>query len=99
MCHLLKDSSPNVQKMAYRILQESARKWTEHLVIEAGVDVEDTVKTELPSALLDILQRSTQYEDEMEYDEQVRSARLYQVAVLTHTLGPVRVSFGVDDSI
>jgi E3 ubiquitin-protein ligase listerin len=73
MCHLLKDSSADVQKMSYHLLQESARKWTEHLVIEAGVDVEDTAKIELPSELMEILQRSTQPEDEMEYDEQVHT--------------------------
>jgi hypothetical protein len=58
MSHLILDSSINVQKMAYQFLQGAARKRTEHLVIEAGVDTEDTFKAELPFEILDILQRT-----------------------------------------
>jgi hypothetical protein len=58
MCHLILDSSTNVQKTAYQFLQGAARKRTEHLVIEAGVDTEGTVKADLPVEILDILQRT-----------------------------------------
>ena len=58
MCHLILDSSTDVQKMAFQFLQQAARKRTEHLVIEAGVDTEGTFKADLPVELLDMLQRT-----------------------------------------
>ncbi|KAK7059773.1 delta-9 fatty acid desaturase protein [Favolaschia claudopus] len=58
MCHLLVDPSVDVQKMTYQLLTVAARKRTEHFVIEAGVDVDATVKADLPPELLDILQMS-----------------------------------------
>ncbi|KAJ7074942.1 hypothetical protein B0H15DRAFT_1027322 [Mycena belliarum] len=58
MCHLLADPSADVQKMTYQLLTVAARKRTEHFVIEAGVDVDATVKADLPLELLDILQTS-----------------------------------------
>lgn len=57
MCHLLTDNSPDVQRMSYHLLQSAASKFTEHLVVEAGVDTEGTVKSELPEELLAILQQ------------------------------------------
>lgn len=57
MSHLVMDSSTDVQKMAYHFLEGAAKKRTEHFVIEAGVDAEATVKADLPSEILDILQR------------------------------------------
>ncbi|OCH91295.1 hypothetical protein OBBRIDRAFT_887096 [Obba rivulosa] len=57
MCHLVRDTSAEVQKMAYQLLHESARKYTEYMVIEAAVDSEATMKPELPAELIDILQR------------------------------------------
>lgn len=57
MCHLVTDHSLEVQKMGYGILRTAAKKRTEHLVIEAGVDTESTVKATLPSELMDIVQR------------------------------------------
>lgn len=71
MCHLLSDSSPDVQKMAYRLLQDAAKKRTEHLVIEAGVDAEATVEAALPPELLDILHRTFNQGDGLGLDEQV----------------------------
>jgi E3 ubiquitin-protein ligase listerin len=71
MYHLLTDSSVDVQKTTYHVLQESARKWTEHLVIEAGVDTEGTSKIELPSKLLEFIQQSIPFEKDAEHDEQV----------------------------
>ncbi|KAI0263034.1 hypothetical protein BC834DRAFT_828029 [Gloeopeniophorella convolvens] len=58
MSHLLFDPSANVQKMAYELLREAAHKRTEHLVIEAGVDTEEIVKSLLPLELVSLLQQS-----------------------------------------
>ncbi|GLB39355.1 putative ring finger [Lyophyllum shimeji] len=58
MCHLVMDSSIDVQKMAYQFLQTAAEKRTEYLVIEAGVDAEAAFNATIPLELLDILQRS-----------------------------------------
>lgn len=63
MCHLLTDSSTEVQKMAYQLLHEAAKKYTEHLVIETAVDVEDTIKIELPTELLKIIHRTLDPDD------------------------------------
>ncbi|KAL0570451.1 hypothetical protein V5O48_011508 [Marasmius crinis-equi] len=59
MCHLLMDSSVDVQKMAYGLLRQAAKKRTEHLVVEAGVDTEDKFKAELPHELLVALQQQS----------------------------------------
>jgi hypothetical protein len=77
MCHLLTDPSTDVQMTAYHLLQGAAKKRTEYLVIEAGVDAEATVKDGLPKELLDILQQSLAFNqiDEFEQDEQVRVLR------------------------
>lgn len=73
MCHLLMDSSDNVPKMSYKILQVSAAKYTEHLVLEASVESESTVPLELPPELVQLLQSSLE-EDETpdSVHEQVR---------------------------
>ena len=63
MCHLLTDSSTEVQKLAYQLLHEGTKKHTEHLVIETAVDVDDAVKIELPAELLDIISRSLDPDD------------------------------------
>ncbi|EIN09055.1 hypothetical protein PUNSTDRAFT_102600 [Punctularia strigosozonata HHB-11173 SS5] len=55
MCHLVMDPSTDVQKMSYQLLQEAARKRTEFLVVEAGVDTEGTFKAELPQELVILL--------------------------------------------
>ena len=73
MCHLVTDGSVNVQRMAYQLLHEAAKKYTEHLVIEAAVDVEGTMKIELPIELLDILQRNLNQEDFDEFGQVMRS--------------------------
>ncbi|KAF9255353.1 hypothetical protein L218DRAFT_1008664 [Marasmius fiardii PR-910] len=59
MCHLLSDPSVDVQKMAYKLLQQVAKKRTEHLVVEAGMDTEDKFKAELPHELLVALQQQS----------------------------------------
>ncbi|EKM56485.1 uncharacterized protein PHACADRAFT_92839 [Phanerochaete carnosa HHB-10118-sp] len=63
MCHLLLDASEAVPKMAYKILQASATKYTEHLVLEASVDSEATVPLNLPPELVQLLQSSLSDED------------------------------------
>lgn len=55
MSHLLSDPSVDVQKMAYDLLREAAKKRTEYLVIESGVNTED-VKIDLPVELVNLLQ-------------------------------------------
>ncbi|KAF9258177.1 hypothetical protein L218DRAFT_964691 [Marasmius fiardii PR-910] len=59
MCHLLSDPSVDVQKMAYKLLQQVAKKRMEHLVVEAGMDMEDKFKAELPHELLVALQQQS----------------------------------------
>ncbi len=54
--------------MAYELLQEAARKRTEHLVIEAGLDTESVVKSLLPWELVSLLQQSLDIVD-IEEDE------------------------------
>lgn len=58
--HLLNDKSVEVQKMAYQLLHESAKKRTEYIVIEAGVPgpESDSIKPELPPELIAFLQQS-----------------------------------------
>ena len=69
MCHLVMDASASVQRMAYQLLQEAAKKYTEELVIEAAVDTEGTMKPELPVELLDVLQQSLNHDDTEEYGQ------------------------------
>jgi len=61
MCHLIQDTSPTVQKKAYQLLQEAAKKRTEYFVIEAAVDTEGVVRAELPIELMAIVQRDMQF--------------------------------------
>jgi hypothetical protein len=58
MTHLLSDFSADVQTKAYRLLQTSAKKRTEHLVLEAGVNVDATFDAALPPELISLLQSS-----------------------------------------
>lgn len=78
MCHLLADSSVEVQKMIYPFLHEAAKKRTEYLVIEAGVDTDDAVEAQLPTELISILQQSSTLEGDDQ--EHVRTNKF------THTL-------------
>jgi hypothetical protein len=71
MCHLLSDSTPKVQIMSYQFLQQAARRRTEYLVVESGVDTESAVKVELPLELIALLQRDSELENDSEQDEQV----------------------------
>ncbi|KAG6896299.1 hypothetical protein C0992_009252 [Termitomyces sp. T32_za158] len=63
MCHLVMDSSVEVQKMAYHFLALAAKKRTEYLVIEAGVDAEAAVNMDLSRVHLDLLQRNIAIEE------------------------------------
>ncbi|KAH7921570.1 hypothetical protein BV22DRAFT_1096259 [Leucogyrophana mollusca] len=71
MCHLLYDQSSVVLRMSYQLLSEAARKRTEHYVIEAAVDTEDSVQAELPMELVTILQQSMNMGDGLDerFDE------------------------------
>jgi E3 ubiquitin-protein ligase listerin len=71
MCHLLTDSSPEVQKMTHQFLQEAAKKRTEWVVIEAAVDTAGTVKADLPLEVVDLLSRTFDDSDELESGGQV----------------------------
>ena len=64
MVHILLDSSPDVQKMAYSMLQVAAQKRTEHLVIEAGVDTSAEANFELPEEVIAIIQNSLNIEED-----------------------------------
>lgn len=64
MAHLLLDPSPEVAKMSYILLQDATRKWTEYLVIEAGVDTSETTRYELPPELLQVLQTALEMKDD-----------------------------------
>ncbi|KAG7441328.1 uncharacterized protein BT62DRAFT_937246 [Guyanagaster necrorhizus] len=63
MCHLVMDTGTEVQKKAYMLLQQAAYKRTEHMVVEAAVDGENTFKAELPRELVSILQQSLNFDD------------------------------------
>ena len=57
MVNLIMDPSSEIQKMAYQFLQSAAKKRTEYLVIEAGVDAEANFNAEIPLELIDVLRR------------------------------------------
>ncbi|KAK0452099.1 uncharacterized protein EV420DRAFT_1273820 [Desarmillaria tabescens] len=63
MCHLVMDTGTEVQKKAYMLLQQAAYKRTQHMVVEAAVDTENTFKAELPPELLIILQQAINFDD------------------------------------
>lgn len=75
MVHLLLDPSPELAKTAYGLLQGAAAKHTEYLVVEAGVDVSEDAKFELPKELLLVLQQSLESDDILA--ETVWSSYLY----------------------
>ena len=66
MCHLLLDASESVPKMSYKILQLSAAKYTEHLVLEASVESENSVPINLPPELVLLLQSSMPDEESVD---------------------------------
>ena len=92
MCHIITDPSDTVQRMAYKMLKESAAKYTEYLVLEAGVDSEAEIKLELPLELIELLQMSLPEED-------VDTTGLLQVSIFhsrsrSHTLIIPQNAFG-----
>ncbi|KAI0360435.1 hypothetical protein OH77DRAFT_1418351 [Trametes cingulata] len=100
MCHLVTDGSVNVQRMAYQLLHEAAKKYTEELVIEAAVDTEGTMKAELPIELLDILQRSVNQEDIDEYSQEWFGYLLaWMVTLDSFTDASLKVKSGYIDQI
>lgn len=60
------DPSENVPRMSYKILQVSAAKYTEHLVLEASVDNEATVPLNLPIELVELVQSGLQGDDALD---------------------------------
>jgi hypothetical protein len=71
MCHLVTDHSIEVQKLSYGILHIAARKRTEYLVVEAGVETESISESStLPPELLDIVQRHVNLSNLEDEDEQ-----------------------------
>ncbi|CAL1708694.1 unnamed protein product [Somion occarium] len=76
MCHLVTDSSVNVQIMAYHMLREAATKRTEYVVVEAAVDTEIEFKAELPLELIDLLQRSLVQEEESQDHHNIMASLL-----------------------
>ena len=77
MVHLLSDPSSTVLKVSYDLLREAAKKRTEHLVIEAGVDLESSVKIELSPELVSFLQQRTiDLSDPADEEGSVRSFNL-----------------------
>jgi hypothetical protein len=62
--------------MGYHLLQNAARKRTEHYVIESAVDTEDVVKPELPTELLAILQQSLGAGEALDLDDQSTARNL-----------------------
>ncbi|TDL24483.1 hypothetical protein BD410DRAFT_785971 [Rickenella mellea] len=68
MCHLLLDPSADVQKMAYSMLQQAAKRRTEHLVVEAGVDTSGEATFHLPTELLNVLSRALEGNDESQVE-------------------------------
>ncbi|KAL5514390.1 hypothetical protein ACEPAG_2478 [Sanghuangporus baumii] len=67
MAHLILDPSSEVAKMSYSLLFKAAQKWTEYLVVEAGVDTSsETAKYEIPEELVRVLESALQPDDSIE---------------------------------
>jgi hypothetical protein len=66
LVHLVEDSFYSVQKVAYALLKEAAKKRTEHFVIEVGAnlggDEANVVKSVFPLELLEILRKEVDFE-------------------------------------
>lgn len=63
MCHLLLDPSDNNRKLSYQLLKQASARYTESLVVEAGVDTQSSTTIQLPSELMVILQSGINSED------------------------------------
>lgn len=96
MCHLVTDGSSSVQRMAYQLLHEAAKKYTETLVIEAAVDTEGTTTAELPMELLDILQRNLNLEDADDHNEVHYGLHSFRPMGAHISTGMVRLSACLD---
>lgn len=68
MCHLLLDTSPKLQQTAFTIVRQAARRYIEHVVVEAAVDSSDESTIGLPIELLELLRNAFQ-KDEMQDSE------------------------------
>jgi hypothetical protein len=99
MSYLLFDPSTTVQQMAYELLREAARKRTEHLVIEAGVDTESVVKSVLPWELVSLLQQSLDIVDNEEDPSSVSRERRCQSISIDPAAENVRILAWLDDRL
>ncbi|EMD34704.1 hypothetical protein CERSUDRAFT_116892 [Gelatoporia subvermispora B] len=101
MCHLVTDSSAEVQKMAYQLLHESAKKYTENVVIEAAVDSEATMKPQLPAELIEILHRYLNLEANIEAHQQEFFGYLlgWMITFDTFTNASLKVKSGYIDQL
>ncbi|KZT00638.1 uncharacterized protein LAESUDRAFT_708574 [Laetiporus sulphureus 93-53] len=98
-CHIITDSSFDVQRMAYQLLHEAARKYTEHMVIEAAVDSDEQVKVELPSELIEILQRSLNDDPDELHQEYTGYLLAWMVAFDLFTNASLKVKSGYIDQL
>jgi hypothetical protein len=99
MSYLLFDPSTSVQQMAYELLREAARKRTEHLVIEAGVDTESVVKSVLPWELVSLLQQSLDIVDVEEDLSSVSRVRCCRSISINPAAENVRILAWLDDRL
>ncbi|KAK0191944.1 hypothetical protein F5146DRAFT_1102178 [Armillaria mellea] len=106
VCHLVMDTGTEVQKKAYMLLQQAAYKRTQHLVVEAAVDTENTFKAELPPELLSILQQTINFDDaeplehtdslkvKASYIDQLRSLDIIAGSFMPMVLGTLNLDQG-----
>lgn len=71
LCHLLQDPSLEVRKIAYELLREGAKKYTEKTVLEVEVDTTGDVKPSIPAELTDLLAEIPVGEDGEVYTDTV----------------------------
>lgn len=62
MCHLLQDELLETQRVVYDLVRNAARKNTERLVIEIGLDTTGAMQPRLPTELLDLLDATSIFE-------------------------------------
>lgn len=85
--------------MAYELLREAAHNYTEHLVVEAGVDTESVVKSLLPWELVSLLQQSLEIVDIEEDPSSVRLGSCCWSTSINLAAENVRVLARLDDGL
>lgn len=71
MAYLLQDGTEESQQLSYAIIKTAAHRRTEHLVIEAAVNTDESATYELPNELLCILQKSSTLEPSRTHSDKV----------------------------